>query len=117
MQPQEQSNWCWAAVSVSVAQFFSAGTIWSQQCDLANQELGQTCCPAGNNAAVCDVPWYLDQALARVGHLNTWAPGYQTIGRIQLEINAHRPMGVRIGWTASGGHFVCDIRLFIFPGG
>jgi len=106
MQPQEQSNWCWSAVSVSVAQFYNAATPWSQQCNLASQELTQVCCPAGTNSAVCDIPWYLDRALTTVGHFNTWAAGAQAMPAIQGEINANRPLGVRVGWSGGGGHFV-----------
>lgn len=105
MQTQQQGNWCWAAVGVSVAQFYSATTAWSQQCHLAAQELSLTCCPPGSNAA-CDVPWYLDRTLQRVGHYNTWAAGPQGIAAIRGEIDANRPLGCRIGWNSGGGHFV-----------
>ena len=105
MQTQEQANWCWAAVSVSVAQFYSASTAWSAQCDLASQELGKTCCPAGSNSA-CDVPWYLDRALQRVGHFNTWGSGPLPLATIRGEIESNRPLGARIGWASGGGHFV-----------
>jgi hypothetical protein len=105
MHPQQQSNWCWSAVGISVAQFFNA-TSWPQQCVLASQELGQTCCPVGTNPAVCDVPWYLERALQRVGHLKNWANGSSPMATIQGEINGQRPLGARIGWNAGGGHFV-----------
>jgi hypothetical protein len=105
MHAQQQSNWCWAAVGTSVAQFYTPSS-WPQQCDLASQELGQTCCPAGTNPSACDVPWYLDRALQRVGHLKTWANGAQPMATIQGEINGNRPLGVRIGWSSGGGHFV-----------
>lgn len=105
MQPQQLSNWCWSAVSVSVAEFYNAAS-WPQQCDLVSQELGQTCCPAGTNPAACDVPWYLDRALQRVGHLNNWTNGSFPMAAIQPEINGNRPLAVRIGWNSGGGHFV-----------
>lgn len=117
MQTQQQSNWCWSAVSVSVAVFYNAATPWSQQCVLAGQQLGQACCPAGTNVGVCDIPWYLDQALAQVGHLNTWIAGSQAIGAIQIEINANRPLGVRIGWNSGGGHFVAISGYSSAPAG
>src|SRR5262249_48545996 len=72
---------------------------------LASLELGKTCCPAGSNPA-CDVPWYLDRALQRVGHLNTWASGAVPMGTIQGEISGNRPLGARIAWNSGGGHFV-----------
>ena len=105
MQAQQQLNWCWAAVAVSVAQFYVAASPWSQQCDVASQELGKTCCPAGSNTA-CDIPWYLDLALQRVKHLNTWAGGSVPMGTIQGEISGSHPTGARIAWSTGGGHFV-----------
>jgi hypothetical protein len=106
MQAQQQSNWCWAAVSASVAVFYSAATAWAQQCQVASAELGQTCCPAGVNPGACNVPWYLDRSLTRVGHLNNWAGAPATMAQIQTEINAGRPLGARIGWASGGGYFV-----------
>src|SRR5258708_39510268 len=69
---QEQTNWCWAAVSVGVAAH--AGAVW-QQCNVAGQELGQNCCPAGTNSGPCNVPYYLDRALTRVGHFRAMIAG------------------------------------------
>jgi hypothetical protein len=105
MQSQQQLNWCWAAVAVSVAQFYLPASPWSQQCDVAGHELTKSCCPPGSNAA-CDIPWYLDLALQRVGHLNTWAAGPVPAATIQGEIDADRPLGTRIAWNTGGGHFV-----------
>ena len=106
MQKQQQTNWCWPAVSASVAQFYSSATTWAQQCHIASSELGQTCCPPGINPGVCNIPWYLDRALTRVGHLNTWAASSTTMAKIQGEINAGRPLGARVGWASKDGHFV-----------
>jgi hypothetical protein len=106
MQAQQQTNWCWAAVSASVARFYRATTRWRRQCLVASRELGQTCCPAGANPAACNVPWYLERALTRVGHLKTWAGAPATVVQIRREITAGRPLGARIGWASGGGHFV-----------
>ena len=71
---QEQDNWCWAAVATSTRGFYES-TDGGAQCQLANEELGRTtCCPSGADAA-CDVPWYLDRALRRVGHLREFSNG------------------------------------------
>jgi hypothetical protein len=105
MYSQEQDNWCWSAVAVSVAQHYNSATTWTRQCDVASHELAKTCCPPGSNTA-CDVPWYLDQALTRVGHYNTWASGTLTLDEIRAEIDVNHPVGARIGWSGGGGHFV-----------
>jgi Papain-like cysteine protease AvrRpt2 len=102
---QEQTNWCWSAVAVSIARYFSPATTWTQ-CSLARAELGkQTCCTQGNGE--CDEPWYLERALARVGHSNGGAAaGVAGFAALASEINSGRPLGVRIGWYGNGGHFV-----------
>lgn len=101
---QEQTNWCWAAVAVGVAARY--GAAW-QQCNIASLELGQHCCPAGTNPGACNVPYYLDRALSRVDHFATMITGVASLSpQVITEINANRPMGVRIGWAGGGGHFI-----------
>jgi hypothetical protein len=117
MHPQEQANWCWSAVGVSVAQFYIPATPWTSQCYLASQELGLTCCPTGMNNGACDVPWYLERSLTRVGHYNTIGFGSLGIGAIRAEIDAARPLGVRIQWSGTGGHFVVVSGYSVGAGG
>src|SRR5262249_28827267 len=62
MQQQLQSNWCWAAVASSVAKHYDQTSGWPQ-CEIANQELGQTCCCTNGGSPDCDKPWCLDLAL------------------------------------------------------
>jgi hypothetical protein len=104
-QDQQQTNWCWAAVSGAVAAYYNASTTWTQ-CAIADAELGRSdCCGAGASGA-CNVPWYLNSALSRVGHLASFASGTLTFAIVQSEINAGRPVCARIGWSGGGGHFV-----------
>jgi hypothetical protein len=116
MQSQQQPNWCWAAVATSVAQFYNSATSWTEQCDLASAELVKSCCPAGSNAA-CDIPWYLDSALARVGHYNTYGTGPAPLPIIKTEIDNNRPLGVRVAWSGGGAHFVAISGYATSPGG
>ena len=105
MQQQAQTNWCWAAVSSSVATFHNAGTTWTQ-CKIVNAELGQADCCTNGSSATCNDPWYLDKALTRVGHFASFAAGIKTqqqIGNFILNDNA---LGVRVGWAGGGGHFL-----------
>jgi hypothetical protein len=111
MEPQKQTNWCWAAVAISVANFF--GTFqanlapWTQ-CALANAELGQTTCCTNGSSQNCDQDWTLDTALSRVGHLaGPKTNGPSAPADVEVELAASRPVGVRIGWYGGGkGHFV-----------
>ena len=44
---QEQRNWCWSAVSVSIERFYDSGAA-RQQCELANTALARNdCCADG----------------------------------------------------------------------
>jgi hypothetical protein len=74
---------------------------------VVNNQQGQTTCCQNGGSAQCNVPWYLEKALTCIGHLA--APptsGAETFSYIQSEIDAGRPVGVRIGWFGGGGHFV-----------
>lgn len=111
MLQQQQTSWCWAAVSASVSMFFGApagpaGGPW-QQCDVANCALIQTTCCQNGSTSQCNQDWYLEQGLTCVQHLaSPPVTGPSTFAYIQQEIDADRPVGVRIGWYNDGGHFV-----------
>ena len=105
MQTQLQPNWCWSAVSTSVSCFYNPASAWTQ-CTLANAELEQTGCCADGSASQCNRDWYLDRALKRTGNLQSWVGNPVTLSDVEHELNAGRPVGVRIGWAGGGGHFV-----------
>jgi hypothetical protein len=60
----------------------------------------------GSNAGGCNVPWYLDRALQRTNNYDRIAAGAAAFNDVETEINSGRPLGVRIGWSGGGGHFV-----------
>jgi len=105
-QQQQETQWCWAAVSASVADFYGNASGWTQ-CSIATAELSLPCCfqplPAGAN-----VPWWLEKALTRVARLASWRRSTVAFVDIQQEIQASRPLCCRILWVNSGGaaHFV-----------
>jgi hypothetical protein len=108
MQTQEQQNWCWAAVSASVAVFFDPQTVWAHQCDVVNAELGQNSCCQSGSSKVCDQPWYLDRALQRVGHFLQIQNAVVPFGEIQQAILNRSPLCARIAWPSPPGaaHFI-----------
>jgi hypothetical protein len=117
MFQQERENWCWAAVTLSVTRFYNTTGIWTCQCQIASSGLGFVCCPIGNHSDDCDVPWFLDEALAVTNNYKTYAPGGPaSFVQIQTEIDGGRPLGVRIGWNGGGGHFVCITGYAIVAG-
>ena len=105
MQAQTQSNWCWAATSTSVSRYYSFLSRWTQ-CTVANAELGLTGCCIHPVPGPCNVPWFLDRALTRTNNFVS-ITGPQTFAAVRDEIDAGRPVGVRIGWSGGGGHFMC----------
>ncbi|HET6998210.1 MAG TPA: papain-like cysteine protease family protein [Solirubrobacterales bacterium] len=106
IQRQEQTQWCWAAVSTSIARFYDAGTSWTQ-CRVAGAELNSSTCCEDGSSSECNQPWYLDRALNRAGALaGMEAPPSTGLGRAPDEIQDGRPVCVRIGWSGGGGHFI-----------
>jgi hypothetical protein len=105
MQRQQQTQWCWAATSASVAAYYNARTTW-MQCDVANAELGfSDCCGVGGSGHG-NVPWWLDRALRRVAHFASWQSGSVAFGNVRGQIDANNPVCIRIGWSGGGGHFI-----------
>ncbi len=104
VQPQQQSEWCWAAVTASVAGYYQQ-LGWTQ-CGVVNATRGVgSCCQSGSSAS-CNQPWYLDQSLTKIGDLAQMVQQYLPWSQLVSEIDAGRPVGVRIGWTNGGGHFI-----------
>src|SRR5450755_5091717 len=114
MQYREQSEWCWAAVSASISSYFGgpagpAGGPWLQ-CQVASSVLGQPDCCADGSTASCNQDWYLQDGLTCVNHLGgPPVVGPSPFAYVQQEIDANRPVAVRIGWypNQDDGHFVC----------
>ncbi len=114
MQPQTQSNWCWAATSSSVSHYYSAYSPWTQ-CKVANGELGYSNCCNSPVPSPCNVSWYLDRALTRTENFVT-VTGPATFEQVRSEIEAGRPVGARIGWSGGGGHFMCIYGCDVIAG-
>jgi hypothetical protein len=111
MQPQQQTNWCWAAVAASVDAYFDAvGT--KSQCEIATLELrGGDCC-ANGNASSCNVYHTLFSSLNRVGHMGNWtSKKVAPLADIHTEIDAvdMRPVCFRTASVGGGAHFVAVI--------
>jgi hypothetical protein len=108
MQHQRHSNWCWAAVSASVALFYQPAGKWTQ-CAVANNGLDRKDCCRKGVGGKCNVIGHLQNALTVVGHATTppFVVGAVGFDRAQAEIDRGRPLGVRTEWAGSeAGHFV-----------
>ena len=116
MQRQQQDNWCWAAVAVSVSDFYIPPSPWTQ-CRIADAELDQAICCHDGASAACNQWWYLNRALDRTTHLVNWDEGMISLKAITHEIDNGRPVGVRVEWAGGGGHFVVVAGYQLDPGG
>ena len=107
MQTQQQTQWCWAAVSASTSLYFDASSSWTQ-CKLADTEFSQsTCCNSGQGGCPsCNKPYYLQRSLATTGNFANQTGATQTVDDVLAEIAQRRPVGVRIEWPDGSGHFV-----------
>ena len=114
VQRQQKSEWCWAAVSVSVARFFRPNSTHTQ-CDIAGSVLNLPCChgtqPAPSDS--CNTPHALHPVLGRY-HLLADHPIVKplTFDKVRTEIDAGRPVCVLIKWLDNQGH-VTDRGHFI----
>ena len=102
MQAQQQTNWCWAAVSTSVSHYYDASSTWTQ-CEVANGELSRTDCCAGGASTSCNVYGTLDTSLSRVGHLDHMDSSVASFQSVDNEIDAGRPLGIRVPYASICG--------------
>ncbi len=122
MQQQEHSEWCWAAVTASVDQFFNPESTWCQ-CRLANRmakavklkvKACGTCQKPKGVPEKCNHPWVLDRPLKIVGRLKgNLKLKPLSFAQIEKKIKAGRPVCARVQWgPGPDGHFVvisgCD---------
>jgi hypothetical protein len=105
IESQQQSEWCWAAVAVSIDKYFNSNSTRTQ-CKIAGLVLKnvQNCCDEA--ATNCNQNASLITALQKI---NRWS---RTLNRplrfdeIRQELNAGRPVCARIQWKGGGDHFV-----------
>lgn len=108
LQLQVKNHWCWAAAAVSITKFYQPTSGWNQ-CDLVDLEFETSTCCQANSVEDCNRSWRLDWALKSLEHFERIETGPTAMQTIKAEIDAQRPVGVRIGWGGSGdankGHF------------
>ncbi|WP_229891122.1 papain-like cysteine protease family protein [Streptomyces mashuensis] len=100
MQKQEKTQWCWDASGNTIAAWWGYSYTQTQFCDLAHSATGVSC--ANQPATLGDMAG----AWQKMGFSNTGTgvSSALSFNDISTEVNASRPMGVRIGWNSGGGH-------------
>ena len=109
MEHQEETDWCWNAVAVSVEHYFHPRSQLTQRSfavKALNVPLAET-----------NQPWYLFKALDRLGKLRGIAQGFMPFADIQQQLDANLPVCVQIDWNEGGAHFVVITGYQVSPGG
>jgi transposase-like protein len=113
IQQQQQDQWCWAAVAVSINWYYDSHSSWTQ-CIMANFEFDQhTCCNDGSTSA-CNRPHLIWTAMNDTGNLADGSPisGAASYDSITNEIDNCRPIGMGFSWeetahpSTKGAHAV-----------
>ena len=131
MQSQDETDWCWAAVAVSINAYLDppadplGGPTWTQP-SLATQVLAEELqwnpavdCSADPTQA-CDRPAGLDDALSVTGNL--MPDGYRSncfldFASLQAWMDQQLPVGARILWPGGGAHFIALSGYQVFASG
>ncbi|MEV0648000.1 papain-like cysteine protease family protein [Phytomonospora sp. NPDC050363] len=115
-QHQQQTQWCWAATTVSINAYYDPATAWTQ-CKLVNEEYElDNCCGAAGSGTACNRPWYPDLALRRTGNLNQYLNRALSLVEVGAEMNKSAPFGVGTYWAGGGGHAVVVRGRFVSNG-
>jgi ABC-type bacteriocin/lantibiotic exporter with double-glycine peptidase domain len=102
IQDQEQSNWCWSAVAVSVSRYYRSA-LWTQ-CGLAEAVLERVGCCL--DKASCNQEAALSDALRRTRNLAQGPVAPLDFFDLTAEIDAGRPVCFRVEFNDIKGHFV-----------
>lgn len=105
MEPQQQTQWCWSALAVSVDRYYDSVSEWAQ-CTLAGAVLGVGFCCEQGASPECNQPFVVHVPLDTVRKLNVAFPAQLPFEDLLSEIGGERPVACRIGWHYGGGHFV-----------
>lgn len=105
MQPQQQSQWCWAATCTSVDHYFNPNSSVTQ-CGLANLVFGQTTCCIDGSTPQCNNAGVTGDVLKMLGRLRVQAEQPEPFNVVDQEIMSDRPVGCRIAWSGGGFHAV-----------
>ncbi|HWQ33686.1 MAG TPA: papain-like cysteine protease family protein [Blastocatellia bacterium] len=124
LQRQQQSNWCWAAVTTSLLNFFNEENTHTQ-CQVVQQclsllsdfDASVTDCIQHSRSKACNRTFKLPDALDEMDLHFSRCNYPLTLDEVRQQIHAGVPVGVRIGWRGGGGHFVLITAVFDDPEG
>jgi hypothetical protein len=113
MQPQQEDNWCWAAVAVSINNFLDSGsaTPWTQESLATNvlQKDGKIAATVDCTATpgLCDFTAALNDAFTATHNLaGSFDNGHLDFDSIKGWIEAGFPICAQIDWFGGGAHAI-----------
>ena len=123
VEKQRRSNWCWAAVAVSVAEYYQKNqppdvNPPETECSLAARFLlpqspSNACCRKPFPEKKCDRPHSLDDVLEYFGVKVLKHPGQLSFQRTKELIRRRVPVPVHINWGGGRGHFVVLTKTLV----
>jgi hypothetical protein len=115
MEHQQQNDWCWNAVAVSMAHYFAPDSKLTQD-ELAAQLLHIPLKQAATPLA--DQPDWLQSALAHLDLLGAFIPRQLSFSEIQQQLVQKLPVCAHIVWNEGGGsHYVVISGYHVPPSG
>lgn len=103
---QEQTYWCWAAVSQGIAHFYDYKRRITQSY-IASKVLNRDCNAPFSNQSVCNRKQFIEDALQRVGRPAKRSDRNLIFFRLANYISKGHPMPCRIQWAKDqAGHFI-----------
>jgi Papain-like cysteine protease AvrRpt2/Bacterial tandem repeat domain 1 len=108
IQRQQQSQWCWAAVSSSIRRYYQPASTLSQV-DLVNQRRGRNDCGQpgpGADGDRCNKPDNTSDVIDDLGHLAQMQNNSVSFADLRGQLAAGRPIFCRIEWDGGGRHAV-----------
>jgi len=114
MEQQQETNWCWSAVAVSIHNFLNGAGPGLTQGGLATTVLEEEQqIPSGVDCSMtpglCNYTASLDDALTMAGSLKSGGflqDQYLVFESVKNWVNANLPIGARIVWFGGGAHFI-----------
>jgi hypothetical protein len=122
IEQQEHDQWCWAAVALSLCNFYGDDS-WPEQCDLVNDIFapirGSTDCCQDGDTLPCNMSWSLSIVLNTVHHLALPIRGVVTFDDLTQEIEVgQRPVAARFMFSdLLTAHFIVLVGCAKTPDG
>jgi Papain-like cysteine protease AvrRpt2 len=103
-EKQELSNWCWAAVTLSLLKYYGHTTFSSQR-ELVQFIIDKKYCCNGRGCGVCNRPWYIGEVLHKVGILGQSIPSPITQSELDAALKHRNPVVMVVKWDSiATGH-------------